>query len=643
MADETVEIDVNVNTNAGQAEGNFTRLQSQIRETTRLLQAAEAAGDQAAFKQYKKNLDDLEDKLEITNLKQKQLDDTLAAAPGPLGKAGQAVKGLDGAFKFLIANPVVAIIAAIGSALMLMKKSLESTKEGQETLNRVSQAFSGILGPLLAIVEKVAVPVFNGFAFILEKVAAGFSKFASFLGISTSKIKEATLSVDKVQQDANKKEEDRQKEAQAAREKAEQERQQKAKEAAATRKQQQDDANKIILEAELSLLSDRDREVRERTIRYNEELKKLKLAGVKDLTKFEAEYRNDLAAINKKFDDEDKKRIEDKNKEVENNRKNELTKALATEKLALDLQKSQGLLTEDQYQSALFEIKKKYAVDAAALTQAEIENNNAVAASRKASNENQKKYIDDLAKKLVDAQNLQVDINKQISQSWIDLGQTIGSSFATLANLFEKGSAAQKVFGVASVIINAAQATAKILLDAKDNISAANKVIAQGAALKLQGAAVTATGFINPANFAIGAKMVAAGVGVSAGGAALLTKAKTSAAAQIAAVGITSGAQIAAILGAGRGSATSTTGAAGAAGGGAGGEGGAITIGSPSIGAPQIGATAAQSGTIAGIVAGTLQQNQSQGRPIRAYVVGNEITTQQQLERRIRTAARLGG
>jgi hypothetical protein len=643
MADETVEIDVNVNTNAGQAEGNFTRLQSQIRETTRLLQAAEAAGDQAAFKQYKKNLDELEDKLEITNLKQKQLDDTLAAAPGPLGKAGQAVKGLDGAFKFLIANPVVAIIAAIGSALMLMKKSLESTKEGQETLNRVSQAFSGILGPLLAIVEKVAVPIFNGFAFILEKVAAGFSKFASFLGISTSKIKEATLSVDKVQQDANKKEEDRQKEAQAAREKAEQERQQKAKEAAATRKQQQDDANKIILEAELSLLSDRDREVKERTIRYNEELKKLKLAGVKDLTKFEAEYRKDLADINQKFDDADAKRTEDKNKKDETDRKNLLTKQLATEKLALDLQKSQGLLTEEQYQSQLFAIKKKYAVDNDALTQAEIENNNAVAASRKASNENQKKYIDDLAKKLVDAQNLQVDINKQISQSWIDLGQTIGSSFSTLANLFEKGSAAQKVFGVASVIINAAQSVAKILLDAKDNISAANKVIAQGAALKLQGAGVAATGFINPANFVIGAKMAAAGAGIAAGGAALLTKAKTSAAAQIAAVGITSGAQIAAILGAGRGSATSTTGAAGTAGGGAGGEGGAITIGGPSIGAPQIGATAAQSGTIAGIVAGTLQQNQSQGRPIRAYVVGNEITTQQQLERRIRTAARLGG
>jgi hypothetical protein len=63
----------------------------------------------------------------------------------------------------------------------------------------------------------------------------------------------------------------------------------------------------------------------------------------------------------------------------------------------------------------------------------------------------------------------------------------------------------------------------------------------------------------------------------------------------------------------------------------------------PAIAAPQIGATANQQGQLAGIVAGALDRNNSEGRPIRAYVVGNDITTEQQLQRRIRTAARLGG
>jgi hypothetical protein len=63
----------------------------------------------------------------------------------------------------------------------------------------------------------------------------------------------------------------------------------------------------------------------------------------------------------------------------------------------------------------------------------------------------------------------------------------------------------------------------------------------------------------------------------------------------------------------------------------------------PVIGAPQIGATSSQQGQLAGIVAGSMAANNSVDRPLRAYVVGNEITTQQQLDRRIRAAARLGG
>jgi hypothetical protein len=63
----------------------------------------------------------------------------------------------------------------------------------------------------------------------------------------------------------------------------------------------------------------------------------------------------------------------------------------------------------------------------------------------------------------------------------------------------------------------------------------------------------------------------------------------------------------------------------------------------PSIGAPQIGPTSAQEGTISGIVAGGIISGNSKDRPLRAYVVGNDITSEQQLQRRLKAAARLGG
>jgi hypothetical protein len=184
MADETVDIDVNINANTEGAEGSFTRLQTQIRETTRLLQAAEAAGDQAAFNQYKKNLDDLEDKLEITTLKQKQLDDTLAAAPGPLGKAGQAVKAFDGVLKFLAANPVVAILAGLAAILTTVIAAMQRTKEGTAALTAVTDAFGNILQPIIEFISAAAVPVFKAFADIVNF-------FATELGLVDEKVVKA--------------------------------------------------------------------------------------------------------------------------------------------------------------------------------------------------------------------------------------------------------------------------------------------------------------------------------------------------------------------------------------------------------------------------------------------------------------------
>jgi len=627
MADETIDIDVNIN-GADEAAGKFTRLQTQIRETRIAIQQAQEAGDQLKFNQLKGQLDELEDKLEVTQLKSKQFDDALAGLPGPAGAAGNAIKGLDGVFKLIAANPVVAVIAGLAGLFMALKKSLESTAEGQQTLNRVSSAFSGILGPILATLEKVAVPLFNGIAFLLEKVAAGFQKFASFLGISQSKIKEATLSVDKVQQDANAAEDKRQAEAQAKREEREKDRLAKQKAAAAERKKQQDEANQILNEAELSLLSDRDRALQEREQRYNEELKKLKLAGVKDLTKFEAEYRKDISDINQKFDDDEKKKAEDKAKKIEDDRKKGLDKALTDEKLALDLKKSQGLVSEEEYQSQLFEIKKKYAVDANALTQAEIENNNAVADNRKKLLDNEKKALSDQ----IAAAQATFEFNK--NNNTLTYADQL-KAFDDIAALqrkklvLEKASADQLLAFDQETADKRKQIEANIAAAKIGIISNALATVAQavgqntvaGKALSIAQATIDTYAGANKAlaTYPPPFGAIAAGTVILAG----LLNVKKILSTKIPAAPGTSGAGSSS----GGGSISAPTAA----------------FSNPGITAPQIGATSAQTGTLANIVAGSINRNNSTSQPIRAYVVGNDVSTQQQLDRRIRTAARLGG
>jgi hypothetical protein len=644
MADETVDIDVNINANTGEAEGSFTRLQTQIRETTRLLQAAEAAGDQAAFNQYKKNLDDLEDKLEITTLKQKQLDDTLAAAPGPLGKAGQAVKAFDGVLKFLAANPVVAILAGLAAILTTVIAALNKTKEGTAALTAVTDAFGNILQPVIEFISKAAVPVFKAFADIVNF-------FATELGLVDEKVVKAKENFRLLESQI------KQNNATLEGEIALMEAQGAGIDKIAKKKKEQ-------IDGEIKLL--KEKKVAFGEITADEEAKIIELENKKKIIDAEVDAYN-----KKKAEERLKKRQDEFNKELDQFGKDLAVrlkvndKYLADEKFRLDKAKAEGVITEKEYLQQLFEVQQIHNADqikqqdlflklrqdklkaglAAGLitqkefdtlsTEALIETTNAKDEIIKTGYDQEIGYINEAAKALKDLQTTQIEINKNIAQSWIDLGSTIGGSLATLANIFEEGSTAQKTFAVASVLINGAAAVGKILLDAKENISAANKVIAQGIAAKAQGAAIA------PLNPVIGGLLIGAGTAATVTGGGLLAKAKTSAAFQLAAVGVTTAAQVAAILSAGKNK--SAAGAGGGGGATAGAGGGTPAFSTPTIGAPQIGPTGAQQGQIAGIVAGALDRNNSEGRPIRAYVVGNDITSEQQLRRRIRTAARLGG
>ena len=631
--DVEVKVKVTGGESAEKTGEKFTALNRQIRETKIALQQAAEAGDTVKFNKLKAQLDDLDDSLEKTTLQSKQFDDALAGLPGPAGAAGNAIKGVDGAFKLLVANPIVAVIAAAVGIFLALKKSLESTAEGQATLNRVQSAFASVLGPILATLESVAVPLFNGLAFVIEKVGAAFAFFAEKLGIAPEKIKEATLSVDKAAQEANKAEADRNKEAQEARDKAETERQQKAKEAAAKRKQQQDEANKILNEAELSLLSDKDREIKEREQRFEEEKKKLKLAGVKDLSKFEEEYRKDVAAINKKYDDEDIKREEDKAKKLEEDRKKALKQGFDDEKLALDLRKSQGLLNEEEYQLALFNIKKKYAEDGKALTQAEIDENNRQTETAKTNAQNL--YNDKqelLFAEVVDAQTgramtFQEELNFFDKKRELDREGLVASKASAASLLaFDKETAKAR-----TDIERAQQATKlAIVSDALGTIAdAVGRESVAGKALAVAQAVINTYVGANKAlaTYPPPFGAIAAGTVILGG---LLNVRKIVSTKIPAPPGAKSAP-----------SDTSSSAASGASGG-----GGSAGIPSAQNVAqnliPVIGSSQASAGSaIANTLNSTFSANQQ--RPVQAFVVSGDVSSAQQLERRRNTAAQLGG
>jgi Fe2+ transport system protein B len=186
-----------------------------------------------------------------------------------------------------------------------------------------------------------------------------------------------------------------------------------------------------------------------------------------------------------------------------------------------------------------------------------------------------------------------------------------------------------KAFGVAQVAINAASSIGQILVNARAAQFEYDKAIATGNASIL----MAIPKLVNPITAPLGIAEAAAGKAAVAGGIAGKAALKVNTNLQIAAVGVSSAAQIAAILSAGK---SKSSGAGGGGGSVASAGGGAIPN------APTVAATAAPQITTAGGMNPTQQIGETISaaqRPIRAYVISGDVTSQQALDRRTSRAA----
>jgi len=81
-----------------------------------------------------------------------KLKDQMSGLPGPLGQAGEGVNKLSSAFKALLLNPVVAVIAAIVAGLALLYAAFKNTFEGGE---KMEQVFAGIKAAGQALLDSL--------------------------------------------------------------------------------------------------------------------------------------------------------------------------------------------------------------------------------------------------------------------------------------------------------------------------------------------------------------------------------------------------------------------------------------------------------------------------------------------------------
>ena len=286
---------------------------------------------------------------------------------------------------------------------------------------------------------------------------------------------------------------------------------------------------------------------------------------------------------------------------------------------ALERNNALGIYTTEEYQDRKLKIVEEYE---GKQNEAISKINSKTVADLEILRDVQKQYAEDTFSYL-----------QASKQAWVDYGSSVASALSSVASMLEEGSDAQKIFAILSVLVSSAAAVGNVIIQTNSAIASLTKSGADGLAAQASGTAML------PLNPILGAALIASGTAAVAASTAGIAAAKIGQGLSIGAIGLGAAAQIAAITSKGKANTGSSSG------GSAGGAGSASTpaFSMPSIGAPQIGASNAQTGVIAGTVAGAIGANNSTMQPLKAYVVGNDITTEMQLQRRLRTMARLGG
>lgn len=181
MAEKVIAYKVTIINEAGETAkvlaSDFSTLKKSVSDLEKELENTDFGSEQ--FENLQKELANSKGALEKAQESTKSLSERFSSIPGPIGGAIQSVQGLSKAFLALIANPVGAVITAIVLAVTTLYKAFTSTKAGGEQLEQVMAGLSAVFDVLRDRVLKVGgalVKFFSGdFAGAAQDVKDSFS------------------------------------------------------------------------------------------------------------------------------------------------------------------------------------------------------------------------------------------------------------------------------------------------------------------------------------------------------------------------------------------------------------------------------------------------------------------------------------
>ena len=148
-------------------------LEEAVKKTSESLKNTDIGSDK--WKQLKTGLDENEKSLTKAQIKTEGLASTLGKVGGPIGGVIQGFTGMGKAATAFIANPIGAVIAALGIVFAAVTKAIKNSEAAMDGITKITAIFGGIVRPIFEFIEKKAVAA-------IEFLAAGLQMLSGIFG-----------------------------------------------------------------------------------------------------------------------------------------------------------------------------------------------------------------------------------------------------------------------------------------------------------------------------------------------------------------------------------------------------------------------------------------------------------------------------
>jgi hypothetical protein len=138
-------------------------LQSQLDRTV-------ASADPKGYADLQKQLESVKGRMGELRSSGQSLTTQLQGIPGPAGAVTKGVMGIHKAFLTLLANPIIAVIAAVAAIFMALYKAISTSEEATNKLNAIMAPLRATMDAILNVVQKVVIGLLDFIATIIEFV-----------------------------------------------------------------------------------------------------------------------------------------------------------------------------------------------------------------------------------------------------------------------------------------------------------------------------------------------------------------------------------------------------------------------------------------------------------------------------------------